>query len=51
MARRAPTAGLRRFGPEVLVKISLYASKPAPFGRAYEILFEAGLTGSAAAAV
>lgn len=26
-------------------KISLYASKPAPFGHAYEILYEAELTG------
>ena len=35
--------GLRR----PVTKISLYASKPAPFGHAYEILFEADLTGAA----
>jgi len=28
-----------------VTKISLYASQPAPFGHAYEILFEAELTG------
>lgn len=38
-----PVLGLRR----PVTKISLYASKPAPFGHAYEILFEAGLTGAA----
>lgn len=30
-----------------VTKISLYASKPAPFGHAYEILYEAELTGAA----
>ncbi|MDD5302586.1 MAG: RNA 2',3'-cyclic phosphodiesterase [Elusimicrobia bacterium] len=38
-----PVLNLRR----PVTKISLYASKPAPFGHAYEILFEAKLTGSA----
>ncbi len=34
-----PSLGLRRG----VTKISLYASKPAPFGHTYEILSEAGL--------
>lgn len=38
-----PVLNLRR----PVTKISLYASKPAPFGHAYEILFEAELTGAA----
>lgn len=38
-----PVLALRR----PVTKISLYASKPAPFGHAYEILFEADLTGPA----
>ena len=38
-----PVLNLRR----PVTRISLYASKPAPFGHAYEILFEAELTGSA----
>lgn len=37
-----PVLSLRR----PVTKISLYASKPAPFGHAYEILFEAELTGA-----
>lgn len=37
-----PILALRR----PVTKISLYASKPAPFGHAYEILFEADLTGA-----
>jgi len=37
-----PVLNLRR----PVTKISLYASKPAPFGHAYEILFEAELAGS-----
>ena len=36
-----PVLNLRR----PVTKLSLYASKPAPFGHAYEILFEAKLTG------
>jgi 2'-5' RNA ligase len=32
-------------------RLSLYASKPAPFGHAYEILLEAELTGSAGGSV
>lgn len=39
-----PILALRR----PVTKISLYASKPAPFGHAYEILFEAELTGPSA---
>jgi len=38
-----PVLAMRR----PVTKISLYASKPAPFGHAYEILFEADLTGAA----
>lgn len=38
-----PMLSLRR----PVTKISLYASKPAPFGHAYEILFEADLSGPA----
>lgn len=38
-----PVLALRR----PVTKISLYASRPAPFGHAYEILFEAELTGAA----
>jgi 2'-5' RNA ligase len=38
-----PVLGLRR----PVTRISLYASKPAPFGHAYEILFEAELAGGA----
>ena len=38
-----PVLSLRR----PVTKISLYASKPAPFGHAYEILFEADLGGAA----
>lgn len=38
-----PVLTLRR----PVTKLSLYASKPAPFGHAYEILFEAELTGAA----
>ena len=38
-----PVLNLRR----PVTKISLYASKPAPFGHAYEILFDAELTGAA----
>ncbi len=38
-----PILNLRR----PVTKLSLYASKPAPFGHAYEILFEAELTGAA----
>jgi 2'-5' RNA ligase len=38
-----PVLNLRR----PVTKLSLYASKPAPFGHAYEILFEAELTGAA----
>ncbi len=37
-----PVLNLRR----TVKKISLYASRPAPFGHAYEILFEAELTGT-----
>lgn len=37
-----PVLDLRR----PVTKLSLYASKPAPFGHAYEILFEAKLTGA-----
>lgn len=37
-----PVLSLRR----PVTKLSLYASKPAPFGHAYEILFEAELTGA-----
>jgi 2'-5' RNA ligase len=37
-----PALGLRR----PLTKLSLYASRPAPFGHAYEILSEAELTGA-----
>lgn len=37
-----PALNLRR----PVTKLSLYASKPAPFGHAYEILFEAELTGT-----
>jgi len=37
-----PVLNLRR----PITKLSLYASKPAPFGHAYEILFEAELTGA-----
>ena len=37
-----PVLNMRR----PVTKISLYASKPAPFGHAYEILFEAELTGA-----
>jgi 2'-5' RNA ligase len=37
-----PVLDLRR----PVTKLSLYASKPAPFGHAYEILFEADLTGA-----
>lgn len=37
-----PVLSLRR----PVTKISLYASKPAPFGHAYEILEEAELTGT-----
>ncbi len=37
-----PALNLRR----PVTKLSLYASKPAPFGHAYEILFEAELTGA-----
>lgn len=36
-----PALNLRR----PVTKLSLYASKPAPFGHAYEILHEADLTG------
>lgn len=36
-----PILNLRR----PVTKLSLYASKPAPFGHAYEILFEADLKG------
>lgn len=36
-----PVLGLRR----PVTRLSLYASKPAPFGHAYEILSEAELTG------
>lgn len=36
-----PVLNLRR----PVAKISLYASRPAPFGHAYEILFEAPLAG------
>jgi len=36
-----PALDLRR----PVTKLSLYASKPAPFGHAYEILFEADLKG------
>jgi len=36
-----PVLNMRR----PVTKLSLYASKPAPFGHAYEILFEAELTG------
>ena len=38
-----PALGLRR----PVTKISLYASRPAPFGHAYEVLLEADLTGAA----
>lgn len=38
-----PALNLRR----PVTKLSLYASKPAPFGHAYEILFEAELAGAA----
>lgn len=38
-----PVLAMRR----PVTKISLYASKPAPFGHAYEILFEADLAGPA----
>lgn len=38
-----PVLNLRR----PVTKLSLYASKPAPFGHAYEILFEAELKGAA----
>ena len=38
-----PVLALRR----PVTKLSLYASKPAPFGHAYEILFEVELTGAA----
>jgi 2'-5' RNA ligase len=41
--RAEPVLDLRR----PVAKLSLYASKPAPFGHAYEILFEADLTGPA----
>lgn len=37
-----PALNLRR----PVTRLSLYASKPAPFGHAYEILFEAELTGT-----
>ena len=37
-----PVLNLRR----PVTKLSLYASKPAPFGHAYEILFEAPLAGA-----
>ncbi|MCR4293909.1 MAG: hypothetical protein NUW21_00120, partial [Elusimicrobia bacterium] len=37
-----PVLALRR----PVTRISLYASQPAPFGHAYEILFEAELTGT-----
>lgn len=39
--RSEPVLNLRR----PVTKLSLYASQPAPFGHAYEILFEAELTG------
>lgn len=39
--RAEPVLNLRR----PVTKLSLYASKPAPFGHAYEILFEAELKG------
>lgn len=38
-----PVLNLRR----PVTKLSLYASRPAPFGHAYEILLEAALTGGA----
>jgi 2'-5' RNA ligase len=40
--RAEPALALRR----PVQKISLYASRPAPFGHAYEILFEAPLGGA-----
>jgi 2'-5' RNA ligase len=39
--RAEPPLGLR----SRVDRISLYASRPAPFGHAYEILLEAGLSG------
>ncbi len=41
--RAEPILNLRR----PVTRLSLYASKPAPFGHAYEVLFEAELTGAA----
>lgn len=41
--RREPVLNLCR----PVEKLSLYASRPAPFGHAYEILFEAKLKGAA----
>lgn len=41
--KTAPVLNLRR----PVTKLSLYASKPAPFGHSYEILFEAELKGAA----
>ena len=40
--KEEPVLGLR----SPVTKISLYASRPAPFGHAYEILLEADLTGA-----
>lgn len=42
LLRAEPALGLRR----PVRRLSLYASKPAPFGHAYEILLEAELTGA-----
>ncbi len=42
LLRAEPSLGLRRR----VERLSLYASKPAPFGHAYEILLEAELTGA-----